>query len=90
MFYLVTYDIPDDAKRLKVAHTLLDFGSRVQYSVFECIMDNDLLEKMVHRLDRIVSDKDSVRIYGLCAGCAKVVKVLGSGGLTKDEDVYIL
>lgn len=90
MFYVVSYDVPDDKKRDRVAKTLLDFGTRVQYSVFECIMDDKLLEKMIVKLGKIISEEDSVRIYALCAKCASVVKVLGSGGITKDENVYIL
>jgi CRISPR-associated protein Cas2 len=39
MFYVVSYDIPEDRKRDRVSKTLLDFGARVQYSVFECILD---------------------------------------------------
>jgi CRISPR-associated protein Cas2 len=90
MFYIVSYDIPDDKKRDRVAKTLLDFGTRVQYSVFECIMDDKLLEKMTVKLNKIISDEDSVRIYALCAKCEKVVRVLGSGEVTKDENVFIL
>jgi CRISPR-associated protein Cas2 len=90
MLYIVSYDIPDDKKRDRVAKTLLDFGTRVQYSVFECIMDDKLLGKMTARLKRIISVEDSIRIYALCAKCDKVVKVLGSGKVTKNEDVYIL
>jgi len=90
MFYIVSYDIPDDQKRNKIAKTLLDFGAQVQYSVFECILDNKLLEKMTAKLARMVSDEDSVRIYALCAKCEGLAKVLGKGKLTKNEDVYIL
>jgi CRISPR-associated protein Cas2 len=91
VFYIVTYDIPEDRKRAKVAKTMLDFGTRVQYSVFECIIGDDkLLEKMISKLDKMVSEEDSVRIYALCAKCEKVVKVLGGGTITKDENVYIL
>ncbi len=90
MFYIVSYDIPDDRKRNRVAKTMLNFGTRVQYSVFECIMDNKLLEKMTAKLSKIISDKDSVRIYALCAKCKEVVKVMGRGEVTKDEDVHIL
>lgn len=80
MFYIVSYDIPNDRKRAKVAKVMLDFGSRVQYSVFECIIHDDkLLEKMTTKLSRIISEEDSVRIYALCGKCEKVVKVLGGG-----------
>ena len=44
MFYLVSYDIPDTKRRTKLAKTLEDFGDRVQYSVFECILDGVLLD----------------------------------------------
>lgn len=90
MFYIVSYDIPDDRKRNRVAKTMLNFGTRVQYSVFECIMDNKLLEKMTAKLNKLISEEDSVRIYALCAKCEGVVKVMGRGEITKDEDVYIL
>jgi CRISPR-associated protein Cas2 len=90
MFYLVSYDIEDDKRRNRVAKTLLDFGSRVQYSVFECIMDDTLLEKLYARLSKIASDDDSIRIYTLCAKCEATVKIIGRGEMTKDDDVYIL
>ena len=90
MFYIVSYDIPDDKRRTKVAKTLLDFGSRVQYSVFECIMDDKLMEKMFMKLNEVATDEDSIRIYALCAKCEANVKIIGRGKITKDEDVYIL
>lgn len=91
MFYIVSYDIPDDRKRTRVSKTMLDFGTRVQDSVFECIInDDEHLEKMIEKLSKMVSEEDSVRIYALCAKCEKVVKVLGGGKVTKDENVYIL
>ena len=90
MFYIVSYDIPDNRKRTKIAKTLLDFGTRVQYSVFECILDDKLLEKMKNKLGKMISDEDSIRIYALCAKCQGVVSVLGSGKVTKDENVFIL
>ena len=90
MFYIVSYDIPDDRKRNRVAKVMLDFGTRVQYSVFECNMDNSNLEKMTKRLKKVVSDEDSIRIYALCAKCKGVVKIFGRGKLTNDEKIYIL
>lgn len=45
MFYLVSYDIPETRRRTKLAKILEDFGDRVQYSVFECILDEKLLGK---------------------------------------------
>jgi CRISPR-associated protein Cas2 len=90
MLYIVSYDIPDDKKRLRISKTLRDFGTRVQYSVFECIIDDKGLEIMTAKISRLISDEDSVRIYAICAKCKAVVKILGRGKLTEDEDVYII
>jgi CRISPR-associated protein Cas2 len=91
MLYLVSYDIPDTKRRTRLAKTLKDFGDRVQYSVFECILNTDLLEKLVARIDRIVVEKDdNVRIYGLCASCERAIRIMGKGEVTKDEEIYII
>lgn len=91
MLYIVSYDITDTRRRTKLAKTLEDFGDRVQYSVFECILDSNLLNKMVARIKRIVLEKDdSVRVYTICANCERVIKVIGQGKVTKSEDVYIV
>ena len=90
MFHVVSYDISDDRKRTAVAKTLLDYGSRVQYSTFECILDEAMLEELIGRLSRIVSDEDSVRIYVMCAKCEKVITILGHGEVSKDEKVFII
>lgn len=91
MFYVVSYDITDDPRRTKIANILEDFGDRVQYSVFECILDQGLLEKMISRLEKVVKeDEDSVRVYALCGNCEKVIKVIGQGEVTKEEKYYIL
>ena len=91
MLYVVSYDIPDTPRRTKIANILEDFGDRVQYSVFECLLDLDLLGKMVGRLERVVKvEEDSVRVYALCGNCEKVIKVIGQGEVTKEEKYYIL
>jgi CRISPR-associated protein Cas2 len=39
MLILVSYDVPDDRRRTRLAHALKDFGERVPYSVFEYRLD---------------------------------------------------
>ncbi|MCL0066854.1 CRISPR-associated endonuclease Cas2 [Thermodesulfovibrionales bacterium] len=53
-------------------------------------MDGKLLEKMIKRIEKIIDNEDSVRIYPLCAKCNKTVRILGSGEVSKDKDVYII
>lgn len=91
MFYLISYDIPDDKRRVKLAKTLKDFGDRVQYSVFECILDAALLETMTSRIADIIDEaEDSIRIYALCNACEKSIHIMGQGTVSKEEDVYVV
>ena len=91
MLYLVSYDISDDKRRTRLAKTIKDFGDRVQYSVFECNLDSNLRDEMIARIENIIDqEKDSVRIYGLCGSCERVIRIIGTGEVTKDPEVYIL
>ncbi len=91
MFYLVSYDISDTPRRTRIAKILDDFGDRVQYSVFECLIDDVLLARMMSRLEKVAKeDEDSIRIYCLCGNCEKVIRIIGRGEVTKDRDVFIL
>lgn len=91
MLYLVTYDIPDDRRRTRLAKVMLDFGNRVQYSVFECLLDNKLYENMVTVIERHIRDEeDSVRIYPLCANCRQQVVLMGGAPLNEDPEVIII
>ena len=71
MKVLVTYDVatadPAGRRRLaRVAKTCLDYGQRVQYSVFECSVTPEQWVELRHRLiDEINQDQDSLRFYML-------------------------
>ncbi|QDU88414.1 CRISPR-associated endoribonuclease Cas2 [Pirellulimonas nuda] len=73
MYVLVTYDVatatPEGQKRLRhVAKACLDFGQRVQNSVFEMKVDPAQWEECKDRLLRIVQlEQDSLRFYYLGA-----------------------
>ncbi|MGI6511876.1 MAG: CRISPR-associated endonuclease Cas2 [Catenisphaera adipataccumulans] len=69
MMALVTYDVNTQSafgrKRLrKVAKECLNYGIRVQNSVFECNVDNYIYKKLKNELlDIIDEDEDSLRFY---------------------------
>ena len=91
MFVLISYDIADDNRRNKIAKILLDFGTRVQYSVFECNLNQEQLKMLKRRLCRKCSeDEDSIRIYILAKDSVDKIEVIGKGEITQDKDVYIL
>ena len=88
---VVSYDIPDDRRRLRLANALKDFGVRVQYSVFECHLQPDELEKLRQRLEPLVAPQaDNVRLYRFCQDCGTKLETFGTGRPTEEPDVYIL
>lgn len=91
MYYLVTYDIRDPARLRRVASAMKDFGVRVQYSVFECdIDDRKVFEEMLAVLkSRMNPEEDSVRIYEITYSL-KQIKILGQGELTGFPEVIVI
>jgi CRISPR-associated protein Cas2 len=71
MLVLVTYDVstvtPAGRRRLnRVARACLDYGQRVQNSVFECQLDAAKWAELKHRLFSIIDpETDSIRYYEL-------------------------
>lgn len=91
MFVVVCYDTPDDLRRLRFAKILLDYGYRVQKSVFEVEAPHDILKDMLDRLDSYVnSEEDSIRVYHVCQRCLNQVQFIGLAELTNQENVFIL
>jgi len=91
MIHVVGYDITDDRRRYHVARVLADFGTRVQFSVFECILDRPLLLELQQRLAALeLPPEDSIRIYPLCQRCGEHSIVIGVGELTQDVDFYMV
>ena len=90
MLYTVAYDITDDNRRAKVAKILQDFGTRVQYSLFECNTDRRAFLRLKHRLQAEIDPaEDTVTFYHLCAVCEKQIHRLGlKKGL--DKKSYIV
>jgi len=80
MFVVVSYDIANDKRRNKIARTMEDYGTRVQYSVFEVNLKPSQVDKMRADLVKIVDEKvDSIRFYRLCQACYRQIQVLGVG-----------
>lgn len=84
MFVLVSYDVnTEDAegrKRLRnIAKICQNWGQRVQYSVFECIVDPaewaGLRNRLVNTMDQ---EKDSLRFYYLGANWKRRVEHVGA------------
>lgn len=71
MLMLITYDINTETaegkRRLReVAKVCVNYGQRVQNSVFECLLDLTQSTRVRHALEGIIDPKsDSLRFYNL-------------------------
>jgi CRISPR-associated protein Cas2 len=91
MLIVVSYDVPNDRRRTRLAHTLEDFGQRVQYSVFECLLEMEDLDRLRRRIGKLIDpSEDSLRIYRLCRDCEERLETLGIGKILKDPDLFVL
>lgn len=80
MFTVISYDIVRDKPRTNVHKLLRGYGSRVQYSVFEC----DLTTRQLAQIQRSVRtlldpQTDSVRFYFLDPMAVQAIQILGIG-----------
>jgi CRISPR-associated protein Cas2 len=91
-FLVVSYDIPDDKRRLKVAKLLLDYGAaRVQRSVFELYVTPRHLDLLQARLGRLHdANEDSIRFYFLCATCRPKVVYMGQAQPIDEPGLLII
>ena len=84
MMVLVSYDVatkdPGGSRRLnRVAKACEDFGQRVQYSVFECLLDSAQWVKLRAELLGIIDPaNDSLRFYFLGANWQRRVEHTGA------------
>ena len=84
MFVVVSYDVsttdPKGSRRLnRVAKACKDYGQRVQFSVFECIVDPAQWAVLKQRLiDEIDHEVDSLRFYYLGSNWRRRVEHVGA------------
>ena len=91
MLIAVAYDVVDDARRARLHNRLQDFGTPVQYSVFECLLGEGDLARLGAAIAELIDrTEDRVRMYLLCGGCADRVRIIGLGTETRDEEAYIV
>ena len=93
---LITYDVetmtPSGKTRLrKVAKQCVNYGQRVQNSVFECLVDPAQFAELKHRLESIIDpERDSLRYYMLGDNWKSRIKHTGSKSSYNPEDTMII
>lgn len=96
MMVLITYDVSvttdaGKARLRKVAKQCVNFGQRVQNSVFECLMDPAEFAELKHRLESIIDpEADSLRYYFLGNNWKSRVEHVGAKAGYDPEGVLML
>ena len=96
MMVLITYDVNtttgEGRRRLrKVAKTCVNFGQRVQNSVFECLVDPAQFAELRHKLEKIIDEeKDSIRYYFLGSNWKRRVEHVGAKTTYDPEGVIMV
>jgi CRISPR-associated protein Cas2 len=91
MFTIISYDIVTDKRRTKVMKLLQGYGTRVQYSVFECYLSARQIDKIGRELRKLIDlDTDSVRCYLLDEAARKRIQIVGIGNVTVNEPVILI
>ncbi|VDA98953.1 CRISPR-associated protein Cas2 [Olavius algarvensis spirochete endosymbiont] len=96
MLVLVSYDVSTGdslgARRLRrVGKICEDYGQRVQYSLFECLVDPGLWLKMKKKLESVIDfEKDSLRYYYLGSNWKRKIEHVGAKPSYNPEGTLIV
>lgn len=90
MQYVICYDVADDRRRGRLASALMDFGTRVQESVFVAHLDSELAARMKERVAGLVDPNwDRFHVFEMCSACATRGWTLGTADVARDPEWYI-
>lgn len=83
MLVIIAYDVETSTNQgrtrlRKVAKLCVNYGQRVQNSVFECSVDPAQLVEIKHQLQKIIdNDLDNIRIYHMGKNWERKIETLG-------------
>lgn len=96
MFVLITYDVNVTSvygeKRLrKVAQACINYGRRVQNSVFECILTESQYILLKNQLENLIDKtQDSIRFYLLGSNWKHKIETIGKSSDIDFTDSLII
>lgn len=91
MLVLVVYDIPDDRRRTKLSKFLEGYGTRVQLSVFECLITLEEMRQLYERVKKRVNPEfDHVRFYWISSETISRTLIIGGEMPQSPANYYII
>ena len=72
MLRLIAYDIKDARRLRKAARICADYGMRIEYSVFECDLEDEVFQTLLERIRKVLNPtEDRFIAYRICAACER-------------------
>lgn len=96
MMVLITYDVNTETaagkKRLRrIAKECVNYGQRVQNSVFECVLDAAQCKQLQHKLIELMDQNaDSLRFYYLGNNYKRKIEHFGAKETYEPEGVLMI
>lgn len=76
--YVVCYDVTSDRIRTRLANDLMNFGARLQGSVFEVRVTHSRFEDLMRMLGAVqLDDDDSIAVYPIHVDAARKIVYFG-------------
>lgn len=89
MYLLLSYDITDNKRRRHVVKFLLNYGRRLQKSVFECHVTEKQAQEIIDGLGELIERReDKLRFWHICKDCLERVDVVGWGDISFEDDEF--
>lgn len=89
MKIVFAYDISSDKRRNKIYKVLKNFGSWMQYSVFECELEEKEYLKLKDRLSELIKEEDKIITYFLCSSCERRTEKIGDYKVIEEDGVIL-
>jgi CRISPR-associated protein Cas2 len=78
MLHIIAYDITDGERLRKVSQICLDYGIRIQYSIFQFDLNENLTNKFINELKAIIDPQsDKIMIVPICKKCKDSILYMG-------------
>lgn len=69
-FCVIAYDTPSAKRRRRIVKALEQYGKRINYSVYECMLTPSQEMTLLFELKSLViKGKDQVAVYRICVNC---------------------
>ncbi len=90
MQWLVSFDVADDKRRYRLTQVLLDYGQRLQESVFWLDCEEELRERIRMRIEKVLdAAEDNLLIVPVCDACMRRVEGKGKAKIPELPEFYI-